>query len=557
MKKAVSEWNLLPMYGIGGCEDFRNRISLEPWNVFSIRQGLSRPYIDPLKRIDLEEVLLLIRQQKYFVMHAPRQTGKTSCMLALRDYLNARDEYIAVYANVEGGQAARNNVDSVVASFCYTLAREFDLITGNKMASEIHEKVKGEDSNSRITSFLTLLSESFPKPLVLIIDEIDALVGDSLVSVLRQIRSGYTNRPKAFPQSIILCGVRDVRDYRIVLSNQDIVTGGSAFNIKAMSLRLGNFSKEEIHELYMQHTQATGQEFDESCFPLIWEATEGQPWLVNALGYEVTMNMRENRNRSVRIIPDMVYRAQERIIYRRETHIDILIDKLKEERVRRVIGPILANEEDVDDSLFPQDDMQYVIDMGLITRDKPIRIANGIYREIIPRELTWTTQESLTQQSAWYLNSDGSINMEKLMLDFQQFFRQNADAWIEKFDYKESGPQLLLQAFLQRVVNGGGYIDREYGLGRGRTDLLIRKPLTDSYGGPIQRIVLELKIKRNSLEKTIEDGLRQTWEYMDKAGSVDEGHFIIFDRTPGKPWDEKIWHEEREYNGRKIMVWGM
>ena len=514
-------------------------------------------YIDPLKRFDLEEVLLLIRQQKYFVLHAPRQTGKTTCMLALRDYLNEHGEYIAVYANVEGGQGSRNDVQSVVKSTIDTLAEQFRGVLKNDIPLQIRDEVQQTGKDSMLSTYLRRLSEQLPKPIVLVIDEIDALVGDSLVSILRQIRSGYTDRPTAFPQSIILCGVRDVRDYRIVISNQDIVTGGSAFNIKAKSLLLGNFTKEEIHELYMEHTKATGQQFDEACFPMIWEATEGQPWLVNALGYEVTMQMKENRDRSIKIIPEMIYRAQERIIYRRETHIDILIDKLKEERVRRVIGPILANDTEVDDALFPQDDMQYVIDMGLITRDKPIRIANGIYREIIPRELTWTTQESLVQQSAWYMNPDNSINMEKLMLDFQQFFRQNADAWIEKFDYKESGPQLLLQAFLQRVVNGGGYIDREYGLGRGRTDLLIRKPLTDHYGGPVQRIVLELKIKRNSLEKTIEDGLRQTWEYMDKAGAVDEGHFIIFDRTPGKPWEKKIWHKECEYNGRKIMVWGM
>lgn len=514
-------------------------------------------YIEPLKRFDLEEVLLLIRQQKYFVLHAPRQTGKTTCMLALRDYLNERGEYIAVYANVEAGQASRNDVQSVVKSTIDTLAEQFRGVLKNDIPLQIRDEVQQTGKDSMLSTYLRRLSEQLPKPIVLVIDEIDALVGDSLVSILRQIRSGYTDRPTAFPQSIILCGVRDVRDYRIVISNQDIVTGGSAFNIKAKSLLLGNFTKEEIHELYMEHTKATGQQFDEACFPMIWEATEGQPWLVNALGYEVTMQMKENRDRSIKIIPEMIYRAQERIIYRRETHMDILIDKLKEERVRRVIGPILANDTEVDDALFPQDDMQYVIDMGLITRDKPIRIANGIYREIIPRELTWTTQESLVQQSAWYMNPDNSINMEKLMLDFQQFFRQNADAWIEKSDYKESGPQLLLQAFLQRVVNGGGYIDREYGLGRGRTDLLIRKPLTDHYGGPVQRIVLELKIKRNSLEKTIEDGLRQTWEYMDKAGAVDEGHFIIFDRTPGKPWDEKIWHKECEYNKRKIMVWGM
>ena len=156
------------------------------------------------------------------------------------------------------------------------------------------------------------------------------------------------------------------------------------------------------------------------------------------------------------------------------------------------------------------------------------------------------------------MNPDNSINMEKLLLDFQRFFRENVDAWIERFDYKESGPQLLLQAFLQRVVNGGGYIDREYGLGRGRTDLLITKPLTEQYGGPFQRIVLELKILRSNIEATIEKGLQQTLEYMDKCGdTINEGHFILFDRRPSRQWDEKIWHRTEIYNGPKIEVWGM
>ena len=54
--------------------------------------------IDPLKRFDLEEILILISQMRYFVLHAPRQTGKTSCLLALCDYLNKEGDYIAVYA---------------------------------------------------------------------------------------------------------------------------------------------------------------------------------------------------------------------------------------------------------------------------------------------------------------------------------------------------------------------------------------------------------------------------------------------------------------------------
>ena len=515
--------------------------------------------IDPLSRFNLDEILSLIYQQRYFVLHAPRQTGKTSCMLALRDYLNEHGEYIAVYANVEGGQASRNDVQSVVKSTVDTLAEQFRGIIKNDLPLQLRDEIQSVGKDSMLTTYLRRLSENLPKPIVLFIDEIDALVGDSLVSILRQIRSGYADRPAAFPQSIVLCGVRDVRDYRIVLSNQDIVTGGSAFNIKAKSLRLGNFSKEEIHELYMQHTHETGQQWDDGCFPMVWEATEGQPWLVNALANEVTYEMRENRDRSVTITPEMIYRAQERIIYRRDTHIDIRIDKLKEPRVKRVIEPILSNNEDSDESLMPSDDIQYVMDMGLITRErgKSLRIANAIYREIIPRELTWSTQQFLVQEPQWYQNADGSINMEKLLLDFQQFFRQNADAWIQKFDYAEAGPQLLLQAFLQRIVNGGGYIDREYGLGRKRTDLLIRKPLTDHYGGPIQRVVLELKIRRDSLEKTIEDGLKQTWGYMDTVGSVDEGHLIIFDRTNEKTWEERIWHRQGEYNGHPIMVWGM
>ena len=515
--------------------------------------------IDPLSRFNLDEMHSMIHQLRYFVVHAPRQTGKTSCMLALRDLLNEQGDYIAVYANVEGGQASRNDVESVVKSTVDTIAEEFKDIVGNDMPLQIRDGVKDIGKDAKLATYLRRLSQSLPKPVVLFIDEIDALVGDSLVSVLRQLRAGYANRPKAFPQSVILCGVRDVRDYRIVLSNQDIVTGGSAFNVKAESLRLGNFSKEEIHELYMQHTRETGQQWDEACFPMVWEATEGQPWLVNALAHEVTRKMEENRDRSVTITPEMLFRAKERLIYRRDTHIDQLNYKLKEPRVKRVIEPMLSNSDETDDGIIPTDDLQYVEDMGLIKRErgKPRRIANGIYQESIPRELTWTTQDVLIQEPQWYQNADGSINMEKLLLDFQQFFRQNADAWIQKFDYAEAGPQLLLQAFLQRIVNGGGYIDREYGLGRRRTDLLIRKPLTNGYGGPVQRIVLELKIKRGSLEKVIDEGLRQTFEYMDTVGSVDEGHLIVFDRSGDKTWEERIWHRQAEYNGRPMMVWGM
>ena len=172
-------------------------------------------YIDQLKRLDLKEVLMLIRQQKYFVMHAPRQTGKTSCMLALRDYLNARNDYIAVYATVEGGQASRNNAPSVVRSTIDTLAEEFRGVVGIDLPLQIRDEVRQVEPGLMLSTYLRRLAESLPKPIILVIDEIDALVGDSLVSVLHQIWSGYANRPKAFPQSSILCSSVDICDHRI------------------------------------------------------------------------------------------------------------------------------------------------------------------------------------------------------------------------------------------------------------------------------------------------------------------------------------------------------
>lgn len=168
--------------------------------------------IDPLSRLDFDEVLMMIRQQRYFVLHAPRQTGKTSCMLALRDYLNKQGDYIAVYANVEGGQGSRNDAQSVVKSTIDTLAEQFRGVVGNDVPLQIRDGVQDVGKDSMLATYLRRLSMALPKPVVIIIDEIDALVGDSLVSVLRQIRSGYVDRPSAFPQTVILCGVRDVRD---------------------------------------------------------------------------------------------------------------------------------------------------------------------------------------------------------------------------------------------------------------------------------------------------------------------------------------------------------
>ena len=106
--------------------------------------------------------------------------------------------------------------------------------------------------------------------------------------------------------------------------------------------------------------------------------------------------------------------------------------------------------------------------------DAPLRMANPIYREAVPRELGYVLQDSLDVLVAWCVDDDGRLDMTKLLTAFGAFFGEHAEHWLGHFqDYRETGPQFILQSYLQRVVNGGVCIMREYGLGRGRTDLLV------------------------------------------------------------------------------------
>jgi hypothetical protein len=509
-----------------------------------------------LERFDLNEILTLIQQQRYFVLHAPRQTGKTTYLKALAKHLNESGYYHCLYINVEAGQAARGKVHDALQFILGEIAFEaMNNLQDNYLDSMWQQSLERRGAYGALSDMLSRWARHTPKPIVLFIDEIDALIGDTLISVLRQLRSGYDKRPEGFPQSVILCGVRDVRDYRIFSDeHQAMILGGSAFNIKAESLRLSNFTQHDIATLYQQHTDTTGQPFARGVIEMVWELTQGQPWLVNALADEACFKQPAGKDRSYPITTEIMHAAKEQLIVRRDTHLDQLTHKLTEERVQRVLVPLLQGES-LYDYGATEPDIEYLVDLGLVRRSGTgIVIANAIYQEVIPRELTSITQLSLesTIRPAWYIAPDGRLDMHKLLTAFQAFFREHAEHWIERFRYKEAGPQLLLQAFLQRIVNGGGRIEREYGLGRKRTDLLI----VWRVGNEMQRVVIELKIQHASRAETIAQGLPQTWEYMDKCGTTC-GHLIIFDRTVGKPWEEKIYTRVEHYNGHEIVVWGV
>ena len=483
--------------------------------------------LPPLERWDLEEILMLIDQEKYFLLHAPRQTGKTTCLLALADRLNRDGHYRAVYANLEPAQAARENIAMGMAAAVEQIAHSArDQIHDDQATGLAAAVLAASSPPTQLEEFLTRWCAQSSRPTVLLLDEVDTLIGDTLIALLRQLRAGYPKRPAQFPQTVILCGVRDLRDYRIHASaEKSVITGGSAFNIKAKSLRLGDFTEAEVRALLQQHTDETSQAFAPEALAAVWTLTQGQPWLVNALAYEACFERRDGRDRRQPITRAQIDQAKENLILRRVTHLDQLADKLSEDRVRRVIEPMLAGTLMTN---VPEDDRQYLVDLGLLRRDGTggLVVANPIYREVLPRVLAGGPQDTLPYIAPTWLNADGSLNPEQLREAFLAFWRQHGQPLLGSAPYHEIAPHLVLMAFLHRVVNGGGTLEREYAIGWGRMDLCLR------YGA--LTLGIELKVWRDGEPDPLSEGLGQLDGYL--AGlSQDRGWLVIFDRRTGQP----------------------
>ncbi len=501
-------------------------------------------------RLDWNQLTGFIEKKYYLVLHAPRQSGKTTAIIEFVKQLNQEGKYKSLYLSIESARMAVNDVPRAVQIILKQFRDKLKIfLPQEKKALEYLENLIGKKDyeETAVADFLRFWAEeSFQqdkKSLVIFFDEFDVLAGESLIAMLTQFRTGYTDRPEHFPQTICLVGVRDLRDYKIKTKQQEeLGVLYSPFNIKAESILLPAFSKEEVKTLYEQHTKETGQLFTEEAFLYAFEQTQGQPWLVNALAYQACF--RDVEDRSQIITKEVLGRARESLIKRCDTHMDALLDRLQESRVRDIIDALISG--GGEDQNYSLDDLQYVRDLGLISQ-KNVCIANPIYQEIIPRALSISKQDTINQETLWYQSGDGFLEMTKLLYAFVQFYRENSEVWLEKFAYKESGPHLLLLAFLQRIVNGGGCIHREYALGRKRVDLLI--------SWKSQRIVIEMKVKRAKKVDLLK-WLEQTADYMDKS-SATEGHLVIFDRGEGLSWEEKISQKIELFQGKSISVWWM
>jgi type II secretory pathway predicted ATPase ExeA len=465
----------------------------------------------------LPEVVQLIQQRGYFIIHAPRQTGKTTAMLTLAQELTAAGTYTALLVSAEVGAAYSHRPDQAERAILSAWQDAASVWLPPELQPPDWSQVE------RIGQALRLWAQQSSRPVVLFIDEIDALQDDALISVLRQLRDGYPRRPQGFPQSLALIGLRDVRDYKVAAGGSGRLGTASPFNIKVRSFTLRNFTAQEVADLYAQHTQATGQSFTPAAVQLAFDLTQGQPWLVNALAKEVVEYL--VKDLTVSITPEHLQTAKEILIQRQDTHLDSLAERLREDRVRAIMEPMLAGQTLGD---TPNDDRQYLLDLGLLRRDPAggLVIANPIYREVIPRVLAQSPQDSLPTIAPTWLKADGGLDSEALLQAFLSFWKQHGEPLLRSAHYHEIAPHLVLMAFLHRVVNGGGTLEREYAIGCDRMDLCLR------YGQVT--LGMELKVQRDRGPNQLEAGLSQIEGYLERL-KVSTGWLVIFDRRTGAP----------------------
>ncbi|MDR1040014.1 MAG: hypothetical protein LBR80_07580, partial [Deltaproteobacteria bacterium] len=337
--------------------------------------------------------------------------------------------------------------------------------------------------------------------------------------------------------------------------------------------------------LYGQHTAETGQIFEPEAVDRAWHWTEGQPWLVNALARDIVVKRFKN-DYSRPVTGADVESSVKDMLLRNDPHFDSLAERLREPRVRGVMNAVLVGAALPVD--VPDDDARYVVELGLLKADPesglPSRPANPMYGELIVRSLTRGLQERMPKSLANRWTDGTRVDMNGLLEAFRLYWSANSEIAAERsaaegvlrkgvrkklahFDAedkarivgiiadvfrgslagqaREAFACLVLQAFLQRVMNGSdAVVARDYASGRGRVDLCV------IYKGI--RYPLELKIKG---VQPREESLGQLHGYMDRL-QAPVGWLVVFDMDSDVPWSTKLFWDTLTRGGKTIHVVG-
>ena len=479
-------------------------------------------YVVP-RTAEVADFINRVKEGRYIVLFAPRQTGKTTFFQLALAELTAKDAtYFPIQLNFE------------VYEDC-TSSEFYESLT-----NDIHEKIIDvfQEREQALPKALTDLLETthltnqlslrqFLKTLgkvledqriVLIIDEFDAIPRDAVKGFLRVLREIYLSGRTRCPHSVGIIGVKDI-------TQLDYDRSISPFNIQD-EFRLPPFTLEQVRELLAQYTDEVGQAFALGVIENIHRQTAGQPFLANRFAQILTEEMDIPKNETITMTH--FSEAYAEVIGEDNTNLTHLITNIhRDPGFKNILMEIVSYERGVRFNLR-RELISQLATYGVIGKgaDGMCQIINPIYQHCILQafkpEINGLEEDYFREDTDFleYLTPTGQINMELLLDNFRAFIARAGFRILQVPETpKEYVGQDLLYAYLEQfvgLIRGAMYLEVQ--TGRGRMDLVIFHNA--------QKYIVETKIWEGP--RSYQAGKRQLAAYLQLEGAV-EGYYVVFD----------------------------
>ena len=478
----------------------------------------------------LENIKKLVEKEKYFIINRPRQYGKTTTLVALEN--NLKDEYLVISISFEG---IGNVVFSTEREFCRKFIElieinlEYSNENLNKKLLDLSKNVEDFISLSRtISSFI----KEIDKEVILIIDEVDKSSDNQMfLDFLGMLRNKYLERERGRGvtfKSVILAGVYDIKNLKLKLRPDEERKYNSPWNIAVPFNIDMSLSEKGIESMLEEYKNDRKIELDtKKASEFIYFYTSGYPFLVSRICQIIDENLgaswtEENMIRAVKLL-----------LLENNTLFDDLVKSMENNKeLQNLIESIVINGKIISFNLSNP-----IINLGTIfgilsERDNKVSISNRIYEQYIYDYLSSKIEVSNNVLEKYNFKSDfiegNGLNIEKILLRFQQFMKEQYSEKEEKFLEREG--RLLFLAFIKPIINGVGFDFKEVQISEEkRLDIVI------TYNN--HKYIIELKIWHG--DNYHQKGLKQLVNYLD-INEQNKGYLLVFNKNKEYKKEEVI-----------------
>ncbi len=492
-------------------------------------------YVDLAPQI--RKLMALAKDGAYFVINRPRQFGKTTLLDFFARALQASKHYAPALLSFE---SFVQRFDMTEAEFYHNVAQR--IVEGLQTVATVPADFK-IDSRNDFFVWLRETCQLLPRKLVLLIDEVDAVPENTVVGFLSGLREMYLARDRApAPYAVCLVGVHDIKNLKARYREETQSIGSaSPFNI-AIDYELPPFSRKNIQQYFQQHTEETGQAFDEKVILRVQQVTSGHPWLVSMLARLMVEELVRNRKRQIRL--EHAEAAIQRLLAARNPNFESLFKNARRPQFFSIVLNLLKGERSGFNIL--RDDIDLGVKYGVFAeRDGQLVIANLIYVQALYRhfeeEIKTSTVGEIVIGNRLH-DKRGRLDFRRVLDKFQVFMQSKGADVARRPEFEEVFGQLLLLSYLDILVNGKGWTFKQVQSGEGRIDVVC------CYKD--QKEVVELKLWYG--ERRYETGLSQLVKYL-RSENLDRGYLVVFDRRTAATKEYSF--KEHKVSGKKILAW--